>query len=209
MPAVIPPRFFLDVGSPYAYLAAERIERVLPVAPTWEPVLLGGLFKVLGRSSWARTPAREEGMRDIEQRASAYDLPPIAWPDPWPGDGLLAMRVACAAVEGAGGGADGDGADAGRAFLLAAMRVAFRDGRDLAEPDAILAAAAEAGLDGPALLAAAGEPGVKAALRTRTEAAIGLGVIGVPTVVVGAEVFWGDDRLDDAATAARTASAIG
>lgn len=197
---MVAPRFFLDVGSPYAYLAAERIERVLPAAPVWEPVLLGGIFKALGRSSWARTPAREEGMREIEQRAAAYGLPPIAWPDPWPGDGLTAMRVACAA-EAAGG------QEAVRAYLLAAMRVAFRDGRDLAQPDAIRAAVAEAGLDPDALLTAAGDASVKAALRARTDAALARGVIGVPAVVVGAEVFWGDDRLEDAATATRAANA--
>jgi len=194
------PRFFLDVGSPYAYLAAERIERVLPVAPTWEPVLLGGLFKLLGRGSWARTPARDEGMREIERRAAAYGLPPIAWPDPWPGDGLTAMRVACAAYAAGG-------PPAGRAFLVAAMRTAFRDGRDLALPASILAAADAAGLDGDALLAAAGDPAVKADLRARTDAALALNVFGVPTVVVGSAVFWGDDRLEDAAAAVSAAAA--
>jgi 2-hydroxychromene-2-carboxylate isomerase len=196
---VAAPRFFLDVGSPYAYLAAERIERVLPVAPTWEPVLLGAIFKTLERGSWARTPARRDGMAEVERRACAYGLAPIAWPPGWPGDGLTAMRAACAAFE--------LGADAGRAFLLAALRAAFRDGRDLGQPDAILAAAAEAGLDGPALLEAAGDARVKASLRARTEEAIALGVIGVPAVVVAGEVFWGDDRLEDAAAAVRALGA--
>lgn len=216
---MVAPRFFLDVGSPYAYLAGERIERVLPVAPSWEPVLLGGIFKETGRSSWARTEARDEGMRDIERRAEAIGLPPMRWPEPWPGDGLAAMRVAVAAAEGHGGpgaamravsGATvSAGVAPGRAFLLAAMRVAFRDGRNMAVEESILDAAAEAGLDGPALLEAARTPEVKAALRARTEAALALRAIGVPTVVVGAEVFWGDDRLDDAAAATRAANAIG
>jgi 2-hydroxychromene-2-carboxylate isomerase len=185
------PRFFLDVGSPYAYLAAERIERVLPVAPAWEPVLLGAIFKATGGGSWALTPARAEGMREVERRALAYGLPAVTWPEPWPGNMLGAMRAATAA----------DLLGAGRAFLLAALRLGFRAGGDLGQRAAIGDAARDAGLDADALLAAAEDPVVKARLRERTEAAIALGVTGVPSVVVGSEVFWGDDRLEDAARA--------
>jgi len=188
-----PRRFFLDVGSPYAYLAAERIaSRAVPLDVEWVPVLLGGIFRARGRGSWARTDARDEGMREIEARAASYGLPPMAWPSVWPNDGLMAMRAATAA--------DMDGT--GRAFVLAAMRVAFRDGRNLEERDALAAAAREAGLDADALLARAVDPDVRARLRERTEEALATGVFGVPTVVVGDAVFWGDDRLVDAATAA-------
>ena len=62
-------------------------------------------------------------------------------------------------------------------------------------------AASTAGIEGEALLAAASTPAVKAALRERTERAIALGVRGVPTVLVGDQAFWGDDRLEDAARA--------
>ncbi len=185
------PRFLVDVGSPYAYLAAERVERVLGVEPTWEPVLLGAIFKATGGGSWALTDAREDGMREVERRAAAYGLPPIAWPEPWPGNMLGAMRAATAA----------DAAGAGRAFLLAALRLGFRDGRDLGEPSAIADAAAAAGLDPDLLLAAAPDETVKTRLRERTKAALALGVPGVPTVVVGTRVFWGDDRLEEAAAA--------
>jgi 2-hydroxychromene-2-carboxylate isomerase len=192
------PRFFVDVGSPYAYLAAERVERILPVAPTWEPVLLGGIFRVTGRSSWARTPARADGMREVERRAAAYGLAPIAWPQPWPGDMLAAMRAATAAAQ----------QGAAREFVLAALRSAFRDGRDLGQRAAVRDAAGDAGLDADALDAAIDDPAVKLALRERTDAAVALGVIGVPAVVVGGEVFWGDDRLEDAAAATRAAAVV-
>ena len=49
------PVFYFDLGSPYSYLAAERIHEVLPEPPLWQPILLGGLFKLLGRRSWAQT----------------------------------------------------------------------------------------------------------------------------------------------------------
>jgi 2-hydroxychromene-2-carboxylate isomerase len=54
-------------------------------------------------------------------------------------------------------------------------------------------------VDGEELLAAAGTPELKTALKERTDAAIALGVRGVPTVLVGNEAFWGDDHLKDAA----------
>ncbi|HEY4280705.1 MAG TPA: DsbA family protein [Conexibacter sp.] len=193
-----PARLFLDVGSPYAYLAAERADALLPGA-VWEPVLLGGVFRANGRSSWARTPAREEGMREIERRAAAYGLPPVVWPEPWPGDMLTAMRAATAAKA----------LGAERAFLLAALRLGFREGRDMSDRDAVLDAARLAGLDADAINTAVDDPFVKALLRAATDEAHALGVFGVPTALVGDQLFWGDDRLEDAAAAAGSAPAGG
>jgi 2-hydroxychromene-2-carboxylate isomerase len=187
------PRFFVDVGSPYAWLAAERVEAVLPVAPVWEPVLLGAVFASRGFGSWSLTEARAAGVDEVERRAALYGLPAVRWPEPWPGNRLLAMRCAVAADE----------AGSARAFLLAALRLAFVEGRDLSDPAAVADAASTAGIEGETLLAAASSPSVKAALRERTDAAIALGVRGVPTVLVGDEAFWGDDRLADAAARCR------
>jgi 2-hydroxychromene-2-carboxylate isomerase len=93
---------------------------------------------------------------------------------------------------------------AAKAFALAATRRAFVEGRDLSLTDEVLAALAAAGLDAdPGALA---DPGVKLALREATEAAHARGVFGVPTVAVGDELFWGDDRLEEAAVAHRTLS---
>jgi 2-hydroxychromene-2-carboxylate isomerase len=188
MPAA---RLFLDVGSPYAYLAAERAASLLPEA-TWEPVLLGGIFRAVGRSSWARTDARAAGMREIERRAARYGLPPIAWPQPWPGDMLTAMRAATAAKR----------LGAHKPFLLAALRLGFRNGRDLSERAAVLDAARLAGLDPDTVNTLVDDPSVKTALREATDEACALGVFGIPTVLVGDELFWGADRLEAAAAAA-------
>lgn len=185
------PRFFVDVGSPFAWLAAERVESVLGSEVVWEPVLLGAIFATRGSGSWSLTDARADGIEEVERRALAYGLGPVRWPEPWPGNTLLAMRCAVAACE----------FGAGRAFLLAALRLGFVDGRDLSDPAAVADAASAAGIEGEALLAAASSPSVKAALRERTDAAIALGVRGVPSVVVGDQAFWGDDRLKDAARA--------
>ncbi len=189
---------YFDVGSPYSFLALERAERVLGELPELRPVLLGGLFKLGGRTSWGvGDPAlREAGMLEVESRATAYDLPAIRWPKPWPGVYLTAMRVAT--------WADSQGACA--AFAFAAGRRLFLRGCDLSRDEECAAAADDAGLDGTAALRAAADPEVKRALRAATEAAFARGVVGVPTVAVGDELFWGDDRLEDAATRLRPAA---
>ncbi len=188
--------FYYDLGSPYAYLSAERISGLFTEAgleqPEWQPVLLGGLFGRFDRGSWSQTPARAEGMAEVERRASAYGLPPIAWPDPWPGNSLTAMRVATFAKQ------------TGRAvsFSLAAFRQAFAAGRDLTDPDNVMIAGAACELHPRALLKAVETGSVKTALREATDQAGDLGVEGVPALVVGDEVFWGDDRLEEGVKAA-------
>jgi 2-hydroxychromene-2-carboxylate isomerase len=188
--------FYYDLGSPYAYLAAERIHRVFEEAgaepPVWQPVLLGALFKRFGRDSWANGPGRDEGLREVERRAQSYGLPPVRWPDPFPGNSLFAMRVATFATE----------IGRGVSLPLAAFRQAFAAGRDLSDPDNVFIAAASAELHPRALKAAAERDSIKARLREATAAAGDLGVTGVPTLVVRDEVFWGDDRLEEAAAAA-------
>jgi 2-hydroxychromene-2-carboxylate isomerase len=186
------PVFYYDLGSPYAWLAAERINSLFPVVPVWQPVLLGALFKRFGRDSWANGPGREEGMREVERRAAAYGLPGVRWPEPWPGNMLAAMRAAIFAKQ------------TGRAvaFSLAAFRQAFAGGRDLGDVDYVLMAAAACELHPNAVLKGIESRSVKDALRAATEEAAERGVTGVPSVAVGDEVFWGDDRLDDAVAAA-------
>lgn len=188
--------FYFDLGSPYAYLSAERISGLFTEAgleqPEWRPVLLGGLFQHFDRSSWGLGPEREQGMAECERRASAYGLPPIQWPDPWPGNMLTAMRVATFAKQ------------TGRtvSFSLAAFRQQFAAGRDLSDPDNVIIAGAACELHPKALLKAVQTEIVKGALREATDEAAALGVEGVPAVVVGEQVFWGDDRLEDAVEAA-------
>ena len=190
------PTFYFDLGSPYAYLTAERISALFTEAgleqPEWQPVLLGGLFKRFGRNSWANGSGRVEGMAEVERRASAYGLPPIAWPEPWPGNTLAAMRVATFAKQ------------TGRtvSFALAAFRQAFAAGRDLSDPDNVLIAAAACELHPRALLKAVETTAVKGALRDATDRAAELGVTGVPSLVVNGHVFWGDDRVEEAVEAA-------
>jgi 2-hydroxychromene-2-carboxylate isomerase len=186
-----PITFYFDVGSPYTYLAAERLPALLPEPVQWQPVLLGGLFKLTGRSSWALGDyrRRQAGMAEIERRARTYRLPPMRWPDPWPGDYLQAMRV-CTFAFAAG---------AGREFAMQACRNAFQRGANLTIPGRVIEAATQVGLDRAAAERAMQDPEVKATLRSATDTAYERGVFGVPTIAIGEELFWGDDRLEDAA----------
>jgi 2-hydroxychromene-2-carboxylate isomerase len=192
--------FYFDLGSPYAYLAAARLDALIAEPVRWQPVLLGGLFKLTGRSSWALGDyeRRQRGMAEIERRARGYGLPALRWPDPWPSDYLMAMRVAIWAFsEGRG-----------RSYVAEGYAAAFERGVDLSIPAHVLAAARVADLDHEAAAAAARDPAVKTALRAATEAAHARGVFGVPTLAIDDELYWGDDRLA-AATAALADKIVG
>ncbi len=185
--------FYFDLGSPYAYLTAERIAEVLGESVVWQPLSLGALFKLVGRSSWSLgDPGRRwDGIAEVQRRAELYGLPPVRWPEPWPSNYLFAMR-ACTYAFQVGHGIE---------FSLRAFRAAFQQGHDLGLPERVLHLAGAVGLDPRAVEDATGDPQVKLALRAATEAAHELGVFGVPTVAVGGELFWGEDRLQDAAAA--------
>ncbi len=189
--------FYFDLASPYAYLAAERVSGLFTAAeleqPEWRPILVGALMKEFGRTPWGFTDEREENLAEVERRAAAYGLPAIVWPDPMPANSLTAMRAATFAKQ------------TGRtvSFALAAFRQAFAAGRDLGDPDSVVIAGAACELHPRALLKAVTTAGVKDELRRATAEAATAGVRGVPTVVAGGEVFWGDDRLEEAVAAAR------
>jgi 2-hydroxychromene-2-carboxylate isomerase len=189
MPAVT---FYFDLGSPYAYLAVERLDALLPGPVRWQPVLLGALFRLTGRSSWALGDyrRRQAGMAEIERRTRSYGLPPMRWPDPWPTNYLFAMRAATVAFE----------LGRGHEFTRQAFRNAFQRGVDLSIPGRVLQAAEQVGLARSEIEAATGDPVIKEALREATQAAYDTGVIGVPTFAIDEELFWGDDRLEDAAS---------
>ncbi len=183
-------RFFYGAMSPYSWFAAERIGSLLPAA-RWRPVVAGALFKARGRASWGLGEARAAGMADCDARALSHGLGPIRWPDPWPTSDLLVARAMVAA----------EAKGVLVPFSLAAMRLAFLEGADLADGEAIAEAGRRVGLGGEELMRATEDPRTKADLRSATDEAITLGIDGIPTVVVGETLFWGDDRLEEASRA--------
>ena len=184
--------FFFGAMSPYSWFTAERIGDLIPDAK-WRPVFAGGLFSANERSSWGLDSRRAGGVVDCERRAAHHGLGTIHWPKAWPTSDILIAR-AMAFSERRGLLVE---------FALAAMRTAFVEGSELGDLAVVQRVGQLVGLDPGELVLAVAEPSIKDHVRAVHDQAISLGVFGVPTVVVGNEHFWGDDRLLDAAAASR------
>lgn len=182
------PLFFFGAMSPYSWFAAERIGELLPDA-LWRPVYAGALFRDSGRSSWGLGERREERIAECEARALSYGLGEIRWPDPWPTNDVTVARAMTFADRGG----------MLREFALAAMRMAFLEGVDLGRVEAVEGAAEHVGMDAREVREAISRQEIKDALKETNQRARSLGVFGVPTVALGDRLFWGDDRLDEAA----------
>jgi 2-hydroxychromene-2-carboxylate isomerase len=179
---------FLDLGSPYAYLAAERVHAVIPGPVDFQPVLLGAIFQRRGWGSWAQIEHRAAGMAEVEARAERYGLAPMVWPEPWPANALAADRAAAWAKQ----------RGSSESFILALYRREFRQGADISSRQVLAAAASEAGLDPDELIEAIQRPEIKDALRQATDAAWDVGVRGVPSLWIGGQIYYGDDQLEAA-----------
>jgi 2-hydroxychromene-2-carboxylate isomerase len=188
------PVFYYDTNSPYAYLAAARIDDLLPGAD-WRPVAFGIMLRETRRVPWSLREGRETDLAEIARRADQRGLPPVAYPTGWPAESysLAPLRAQLHAAD----------QGALKPFTRAVFDCVFVQGRVGGDPDTLRAAAGVAGLDPDAVVAATEDPAYKERLREETEAALALGVVGVPTVVVEGALYWGDDRLDDAARDAR------
>ena len=184
---------WFEFGSNYSYLAVMRIEelaRTFGVAVAWKPFLLGAIFKSFGWSTSPFVLQREKGAyvwRDMERQCTKYGLP---WkkPSEFPRRALLPMRVALI-------GADqpwiGD-------YSRRIMRINFVDDRDIDTPEAVSQVLDELRLATSDLLTAAQSEDNKLRLREQTAEAGRRGVFGAPTFFVGPEMYWGNDRLEDA-----------
>jgi 2-hydroxychromene-2-carboxylate isomerase len=186
--------FWFDFGSTYSYVAAERVgERAASagVEVVWRPFLLGPIFTAqlgIKDSPFNTQPVRGSYMwRDLERLCAKYGF---VWkrPSAFPRNGLLAARVGCMA---------GDVPWA-PAFYRAVFRANFAEDRDISDPSLVEALLREAGQDGAALVARASSPEVKEALRARGAEAERLGIFGAPNFLVAGELFFGQDRLEDA-----------
>jgi 2-hydroxychromene-2-carboxylate isomerase len=187
--------FYYDFLSPYCYLAAERIDELIPDA-AWKPIAYPILLGRQGRLEQAiEEMAPVPTAAEVSRRAGERGLPPFAPPATWPAEAwsLTPMRAALFA----------DQRGRLRGFSKAAYRKAFVESRALTEIESVLAAARDAGLDPGEVEEAIHRPEIKDGLKSNTDEAFDRGVTGIPTVAVGDELFWGDDRLDEAATAAR------
>ena len=185
--------FWFEFGSTYTYPAAMRIEqlaRAAGVTVDWKPFLLGPIFSEQGWSDspFNLYPAKGRYMwRDLERICAALSIP-LVHPSKFPRNGLLAARVACWFAS-----------EPWMAeFAKAVFRANFAEDREISDPDVVIACLNGIGLDGPRLLEQAQTAESKAKLRAQTEHAGSLGIFGAPTFLVGDEMFWGNDRLEQA-----------
>jgi 2-hydroxychromene-2-carboxylate isomerase len=184
---------FFDYASPWAYLANEIVPRKLPgVAITLRPVYLRGF------ASFAQgVPYAPEKMayimRDMHRCASHEEVK-IRLPSNFPINGLYALRGALAAEK-----AEGANGRALATYHAAMFHAAWRDDVDMSKKDVVAGIARDLGL--AAVAEELDAPWVKAELKARTEGAVARGLFGVPTFVVGDELFWGHDRIDYVARA--------
>ena len=189
--------FYFDLASPLAYLAAERVLHELPLPAEWRPVLareLPGAESFAAHPDGDRAGGRQDLFRaEVERRARELALQPLRWPEPFPFDSSLAMRVASYARS------------IGRTvpFAQAAFRQAFAGGRSLEDPDSVLIAAAACEMHPAAVLGAAQLRSVGEALATSTAAAAELGVGDVPAIIVCGRVFAGEHVVEEAAAQMR------
>ena len=180
--------FFWDAASPYTYLAGTQIESVAArtgATVSWRPFLLGKVFEATSNRAPATIPAKGRHLfQDIQFWAKHYGVP-LTFPKVFPVNSVTALRAGLVASRAGHGGE----------YARAIMKAYWADGLDISQPEAILAAAAQAGLDGAALLAQTQDAAIKDALRANTEEAVTRGAFGAPTFFVGKQMFWGNDRL--------------
>lgn len=191
--------FWYEFASTYTYLSVMRIEdlaRNAGVEVRWRPFLLGPFFKARGRKTSPFVEQKEKGrymIRDMERMCAARGLD-FRMPNPFP---QLSLYVARLALLGA------DEGWAGR-FSRLVFTEQFTNNMQLDDKTALGECLTAIGLDADTLMAKIETPEIKERLRTQTGDALALGLFGAPSFVteVG-ELFWGDDRLEQALEWAR------
>jgi 2-hydroxychromene-2-carboxylate isomerase len=189
---------WFEFGSTYSYLSVMRIDDLAArhgVFVRWRPFMLGPIFKELG---WQGSPFLEQKeklaymWKDMAQQSRKYELP---WRQPsvFPRAAVLPLRVALVAADEAWVSE----------FCRAMMLKNFADDEDIASTDVVRGVLLALGLQADAIIENAQAEPNKLALRHQTERARALGIFGGPTFFAGDEMFWGNDRLEDAMQAAR------
>ena len=182
--------FYFDVGSPTAYLAHKRLGQLsaqYPLAVTYKPMLLGGVFKATGNNSPVAIPAKGHYMmvHDLPRFARRYGVEMNLNPY-FPINTLNLMRAAIAAEH----------LNCSTVFIDAMYDAVWVQEKNMGETEVVAAVLTTTGLNAQALLDLAQTPAIKAELIANTEAAVARGVFGAPTFFMDGEMYFGQDRLD-------------
>lgn len=185
-----PLEFYFDFSSPYSYLASEAIE---PLAARYGrrvdymPLLLGAAFRISGSKPLTDIPLKGEYSKRDFARSARFAGVPFVLPDPFPISTVGAARAYLWL-----GDSDRPRADA---FLHAAFRAYFAQGRNISDPAVLAQVLREAGIDAAQALEAIQQPALKERLKLQVDTAVERGVFGAPFIFVDGEPFWGNDRL--------------
>jgi 2-hydroxychromene-2-carboxylate isomerase len=183
--------FYFDLGSPTTYLAHTQLAKICADTRSeliYIPMLLGGVFKATGNASPAMIPAKGRYMfQDLDRFAKRYGVQ-LRFNPHFPINTLILMR----AVTGMQMRQPQRFAE----FVDCLFKALWVEGRNLNDPQTVAAVLTENGFDPQEIMALTNDESVKAALKENTEAAIKRGVFGAPSMFIGDQLFFGQDRLD-------------
>ncbi|WP_242205544.1 MULTISPECIES: 2-hydroxychromene-2-carboxylate isomerase [unclassified Pseudomonas] len=183
--------FYFDLGSPATYLAYTQLPKICAATHSeliYVPMLLGGVFKATGNASPAMIPAKGRYMfEDLDRYAKRYGVP-LKFNPHFPINTLMLMRAVT--------GIQLRQPERFQAFIDCLFTALWIDGRSLDEPATVAAVLSEHGFDPQEVLALTDDESVKAKLKDNTETAVKRGVFGAPSMFIGNQLFFGQDRLD-------------
>lgn len=183
--------FYFDLGSPATYLAYTQLPKICEQTDSqlvYVPILLGGVFKATGNASPATVPAKGRYMFiDLDRYAKRYGVPLKINPH-FPINTLVLMRAVT--------GMQMRHPERFAAFVDCLFKALWIEGRNLNDPATVGAVLSENGFDPEEILALSADEDVKRALKDTTEKAVQRGVFGAPSMFVGEQLFFGQDRLD-------------
>ncbi len=183
--------FYFDFGSPAAYLAATQLPHIAAdtgATLAWKPMLLGGVFQATGNHSPADIKPKGPYMNaDLKRFAKRYGVP-FAHNPHFPINTLLLMRGAT--------GLQMQQPERFASYADAVFQAIWVDGMNMNDPATVGGVLQAAGFDAAELVALANAQATKDQLKATTQEAVTRGVFGAPTMFVGDDMFWGQDRLD-------------
>ncbi|PKH38163.1 disulfide bond formation protein DsbA [Pseudomonas sp. 43NM1] len=183
--------FFFDLGSPATYLAYTQLPKICAQTDSqlvYKPMLLGGVFKATGNTSPAMIPAKGRYMfKDLDRYAQRYDVP-LKFNPHFPINTLMLMRAVT--------GMQVRHPERFQAFIDCLFSALWVEGRNLDDPATVAAVLTENGFEPNAVLALTADEHIKTVLKENTEQAVQRGVFGAPSMFIGDELFFGQDRLD-------------
>ena len=183
--------FYFDLGSPATYLAYTQLPTICARTGSqliYRPILLGGVFKATGNASPATIPAKGRYMfQDLDRYAHRYGVP-LKFNPHFPINTLMLMRAVT--------GIQLRQPQRFVAFIDCLFRALWVDGKALDDPATVAAVLSQNGFNPEEVLAMTADEEIKAALKDHTEHAVKRGVFGAPTLFVGDQMFFGQDRMD-------------